>query len=602
MRRAGPYAETRGYIDSGRSAEARIRQAAPWFLLAIALLLTAAPAAQASFHLIKVREVHPGQSEDSYVELQMYAFGQYLLGGHSLTLYNSSGGLVHTSTFPSPIANFENQQTVLVGDTAVQASFGVAPDLLDAGLAVPAAGGAACWNAGGIPADCVAWGSFNGASALQTAAGTSAGAPVSPGGITAGKAIRRKISPGCPTLLEEADDTDNSVPDFEEVTPAPRNDNSPITEAVCAGAPNTVIDDRPALNSNSSSAEFTYDAAGATSYECRLDAALFAACPNGGPQTYSNLAEGNHTFQVRGVNGSGPDPTPASYTWTVDTVAPSAIVDTHPVNPSPGGSAAFGFHASEAGAKFECSLAKGIEADVFAACSSGKTYTKLADGGYTFKVKATDKAGNTGAPTSFAWTVDNSLADTTPPETTISSKPADPSDGSTASFAYSSNEPDSSFECSLDGAAFASCPAGGIAYAGLAGGQHSFQVRAIDTSGNTDPTPAGYTFSVVLTPLPSLPVVASQQRPATALSPQTTFSIKPAARTRDRTPSFRFKSSDAGVGFQCKVDRGAFRPCRSPFTTKPLSPGPHTVAIRAVRAGVADPTPATAPFRVVKRR
>lgn len=567
------------------------------FLLVTALLLIAAPAAQASFHLIKVREVHPGQSEDSYVELQMYAFGQYLLSGHSMTLYNSSGNLVHTSTFSSSVPHFENQQTVLVGDTGVQASFGVAPDLLDAGLSVPAAGGAACWNAGGIPADCVAWGSFNGAAALQTATGT----PVSSGGITAGKAIRRKISPGCPTLLEEADDTDSSATDFEEVAPAPRNDSSPITEAVCAGAPNTVIDDRPALNSNSTSAEFTYDAAGATSYECRLDAALFAACPNGGPQTYGNLAEGSHTFQVRGVNGSGPDSTPATYTWTVDTVAPSAIIDTHPVNPSPGGSAAFGFHASEAGAKFECSLAKGAEGDQFTACNSGKTYTKLTDGSYTFKVKATDKAGNTGPPVSFVWTVDNSLADTTPPETTITSKPADPSDSSTASFAYASNEPGSSFECSLDGASFASCPAGGIVYTGLAGGQHSFQVRAIDTSGNTDLTPAGYTFNVVLVAT-SPPAGGLAARPAVTTVSQTTFSIKPAAKTHDRTPTFRFKSSDGSVSFECKVDRSAFKPCRSPFTTKALSFGRHTVAIRAIQAGVADPTPATASFRVVKRR
>ena len=141
-------------------------------LSAVAVFLGAAPAAQASFHLIKVREVHPGQSDDSYVELQMYAAGQALLSGHSLTVYDASGSLIHTSTFSSSVANSANQQTVLVGDTAVQSTFGVAPDLVDAGLAVPAAGGAACWNAGGIPADCVAWGNFSGAATLQAATGT----------------------------------------------------------------------------------------------------------------------------------------------------------------------------------------------------------------------------------------------------------------------------------------------------------------------------------------------------------------------------------------------------------------------------------------------
>ena len=313
----------------------RARFALPFLAAALALLV-AAPAAQATFHLIKVREVYAGTADDSYVELQMFAAGQSLLGGHSLTLYNASGALSHTSTFSAGVARSENQQTVLVGDSGVQAKFGIAPDLVDPGLAVPAAGGAVCWNAGGIPADCVAWGNFSGAAALQTATGTSAGSPVSPGGITAGKAIRRSIAPGCPTLLEESDDTNVSSTDFNEVTPAPRNDNSATTETTCAGAPNTAIDDRPPLHSNSATAEFSYDAPTATSYECRLDAAPFAACPAGAPKEYTGLADGSHSFQVRGVNASGPDPTPAAYTWSVDTHGADGDDRLPPAGPEPG--------------------------------------------------------------------------------------------------------------------------------------------------------------------------------------------------------------------------------------------------------------------------
>jgi len=187
----------------------RARLALP--LLVTALLLLIAAPAQATFHLIKVREVHPGTSDDGYVELQMFAAGQSLLSGHSMTLYNASGSLVHSSTFSASVPNSANQQTVLIGDTRVQEAFGVASDLVDSGLTISAAGGAACWNAGGIPADCVAWGDFSGGAALQLATGTSVGSPVSPGGITAGKAIRRTIEPGCPTLLEESDDSDNSA-------------------------------------------------------------------------------------------------------------------------------------------------------------------------------------------------------------------------------------------------------------------------------------------------------------------------------------------------------------------------------------------------------
>src|SRR3954453_1319937 len=92
---------------------------------ACALLL--APAAGATFHLIKIREVHPSSGQDSYVELQMYAGSQTFLGGHAVTLYNAAGTLIHSSTFSSGVANGLNQATVLVGDSGVQGSFGVAP-------------------------------------------------------------------------------------------------------------------------------------------------------------------------------------------------------------------------------------------------------------------------------------------------------------------------------------------------------------------------------------------------------------------------------------------------------------------------------------------
>ena len=66
--------------------------------------------------------------------------------------------------------------------------------------------------------------------------------------------------------------------------------------------------------------------------------------------------------------------------------------------------------------------------------------------------------------------------------------------GAGASFSFAASAP-AAFECSLDGAPYASCtPPLGIA--GLADGAHSFSVRAIDAAGNVDQTPATRTWTV----------------------------------------------------------------------------------------------------------
>lgn len=81
-----------------------------------------------------------------------------------------------------------------------------------------------------------------------------------------------------------------------------------------------------------------------------------------------------------------------------------------------------------------------------------------------------------------------------PPETSIDSKPSDPDNTGSASFTFSSNKDNSTFECNLDGAGFTSCTSP-QEYANLSSGSHTFEVRAT-AEDRIDASPASYTWTV----------------------------------------------------------------------------------------------------------
>jgi hypothetical protein len=583
-------------------------------LLACLAGMAFATTAEATFHEISIHEVYPGGSNNaSYVELQMWAAGQQFVGGHHLVAYNANGSVNEDFALPGSVANGANQSTILVADTEYPLVFDERPlpDASDEKLNLSPTGGAVCWIEGSPP-DCVAWGNFTGPLPAHIPE-LKVGSPAFPAGVTAGKALQRSIAKGCSTLLDppSTDDSDDSAADFSEQEPNPRNNATPLSETACPSLPNTTISALPGnptdpTKSTSASFSFTASPAAGASFECKLDGeSAFAPCAS--PKAYTGLSEGSRVFEVRAVNSAGTDPTPANYKWRIDLTSPTATILSQPPNPSPGNSAAFTYSSNEAGSSFQCSLERIGKPDLFSSCPlTGKTYPDaghpgpLADGEWTFKVLATDKAGNQGTPDETTWEVNNSLADETPPETTIESKPPDPSSSSTAAFTYSSNEPGSSFQCQLDGAGFSACPAGGISYPGLGSGPHAFQVRAIDPSNNIDPSPAGYSFTVVLADTLPIPISTPILPPTPTKKPNTTISGKPGARTHDRTPTFRFGSGGTGATFQCKLDHGPFKACRSPLTTKSLAYGSHVLKVRAVLDGIPDPTPARFTFKVVK--
>ncbi len=176
---------------------------------------------------LTIREVYPGSvahPDSEYVELQMWAPGQNLVGGHQISFYGKSGSPGGNAAFSQDVTGGVNQSTLLAATPEAESEFGLAADASMAPGLLDPAGGAVCWES----LDCASWGSFSGPTPSPT------GSPASPGGIPDSMALRRTIEPGCATLLERGDDRDNSAADFAAVFPGPRPNSVSPSEHACS--------------------------------------------------------------------------------------------------------------------------------------------------------------------------------------------------------------------------------------------------------------------------------------------------------------------------------------------------------------------------------
>ena len=85
--------------------------------------------------------------------------------------------------------------------------------------------------------------------------------------------------------------------------------------------------------------------------------------------------------------------------------------------------------------------------------------------------------------------------DKDPPETSIIKKPGKKIESDKTTIKFSSDEPGSTFQCQLDKKPFSPCSSP-RRLRKLSPGKHKFQARAVDPSGNVDPSPVGVKFRV----------------------------------------------------------------------------------------------------------
>src|SRR2546423_13570711 len=113
------------------------------------------------------------------------------------------------------------------------------------------------------------------------------------------------------------------------------------------------------------------------------------AVASASPRTYSGLAAGGNTFTVAATDAAGNTGT-ASYTWTIDTAAPTLTITGGPADASDQTSAGFSFTSDDAGGTYLCSL----DGAAPTSCSSPGRYTNLGEGSHTPPGSATAAAGH----------------------------------------------------------------------------------------------------------------------------------------------------------------------------------------------------------------
>ncbi|HET9311117.1 MAG TPA: carbohydrate binding domain-containing protein [Actinomycetota bacterium] len=321
--------------------------------------------------------------------------------------------------------------------------------------------------------------------------------------------------------------------------------------------PNTFIDSGPSGNVSDTSATFSFSASEPSTFQCRIDGGAFAPCTS--PISYTNLSIGSHTFQVAATDGSfNVDATPAERTWTVAEASselvgnPGFEVDTsgwkgdaaaNTLSRAAGGhSGAWAAHVSTTQAGGNCGLddqpnwvsftqAGDYTASIWARSDTPGLTLKLRvreyvggarQGTVTESMPLTSswqqvtaaytpvapgqssldyEAFTSNTPAGVCFQADDAsitlatTTDTTPPDTFIDSGPSGSVADTSATFSFSASEP-STFQCRVDGGAFAPC-ASPISYSNLSIGPHTFQVAATDGSDNVDASPAEASWNVV---------------------------------------------------------------------------------------------------------
>lgn len=116
------------------------------------------------------------------------------------------------------------------------------------------------------------------------------------------------------------------------------------------------------------------------------------------------------------------------------------------------------------------------------------TIQKTTDGTFSFNLRQWQGAAFSN-PVTMSW-----IRDTTAPTTTMTATPLAINVYPTATFSFTSNDAEATFECSEDGGGYAPCVSP-LVLSAMANTGKTMHVRAVDPFGNADATPASFSWA-----------------------------------------------------------------------------------------------------------
>jgi hypothetical protein len=260
--------------------------------------------------------------------------------------------------------------------------------------------------------------------------------------------------------------------------------------------------------------------AGALVYSYKMDGNDWSLFDPATSITFDALSEGSHTVSVKARDEAGnEDPTPAVLTFKIDSVAPAILsIQAAPTLDS----AIITWTTNEPGTsqvEYGDSANYGFVTPIQPALVTNHSVTIPGlnqSTAYHYRVKYRDACGNESVSTDYSF---STAGDVTPPDTSFTSGP--PNNGkacdSTVNLCWTGTDDFTSlsglqYSYNLDNGSWSdwtmqSCHS----FAGLTDGPHTVLVKAKDSSGNTDATPAALNFYIDAT-VPELSNIASSTR------------------------------------------------------------------------------------------